>query len=57
MMLASANYNTPIAELTQLADKVMEVAVPTASKISTQPSSTDLEQLQGDIVSLKQDYN
>ena len=32
MMLASANYNTLIAELTQLANKVMGVPVPTASK-------------------------
>ena len=55
MVLASTSEDTPIAQLAQLADKVMEVSVPTVSKVSVQPSPTALEQLQGEIASLKQE--
>ena len=54
MVLASTSEDTPIAQLAQLADKVMEVSVPTVLKVSVQPSPTALEQLQGEIASLKQ---
>ena len=54
MVLASTNEDTSIAQLAQLADKVMEVSILTVSNVSVQPSPTALEQLQGEIASLKQ---
>ena len=55
MVLASTRDNTPIKKLAQLADKVMEFAIPTISKVPVQPSLNNLEMLQGEIASLKQD--
>ena len=55
MVLASTRDNTPIDELVQLADKVMEVAIPTVSKLTVQPSTHDFESLQGEISSLRQE--
>lgn len=55
MVLASTNNNTLITELAQLANKVMEVTVPTVSKVSVQPSMKELELLQEEIASLKQE--
>ena len=55
MVLASANDSTPIAELAQLADKVLDVAVPMVSKVSVKPSPTEVELLQGEIATLKQE--
>lgn len=43
MVLAFTKEDTPIAKLAQLADKVMEVAVPTMLKVSVQLSPTALE--------------
>jgi len=45
MVLASTNDHTPITELAQLADKVIEVATPTVSKVSVQPNMTEIELL------------
>lgn len=55
MVLAFTNEDTPIAQLAQLANKVMEVVIPTVSKFSVQPNSSILEQLQWGISSLKQE--
>ena len=51
----STRDNTPIDELAQLADKILEVAIPTMSKVSVQSSPNYFEVLQGEIVSLKQE--
>ena len=45
MVLASTRDNTPIDELVHLADKVLEVAIPTVLKVSVQPSPNDFELL------------
>ena len=59
IVLASTNDGTPITELAQLADKVMEVAIPVVSKVSlqspAQPSPTEVELLQGKVVALEQE--
>ena len=55
MVLASTRVNTPIDKLAQLADEVMEVAIPTMSKLAVQPSTHDFESLQGEIASLRQE--
>ena len=55
MVLASTRDNTPIEELAQLADKVMEVAIPTVSKVAVKPSPPDFEMLQGEIAGLRQE--
>ena len=52
MVLASTRSDTPIDELAQLADKIIEVAVPQVTSVSTQPSSSDIESLRAEIVSL-----
>ena len=44
----------PISELTQLGDKITEVAIPEVANVSIQLSSTELESLCAEIVSLKQ---
>ena len=54
MVLASTQGDTSINELAQLADKIIEVAVPQVASVSTQPSSSDIESLRVEIVSLKQ---
>ena len=55
MVLASTRDNTPIEELAQLADKVMEVAIHTVSKVAVKLSPPNFEMLQGEIASLKQE--
>ena len=55
MVLASTNHYTPITELAQLANKVMEVAMLTVSKVSVQLNMTELELLRAEIASLKQE--
>ena len=55
MVLASTRGDTPIDELVQLADKIMEVAVPEVAAVSVaKPDTTLLEQLRQEIASLKQ---
>ena len=55
LVLASTRGNTPVDELAQLADKAMEVAIPTVLKVVVQPSPHEFEVLQGEIASLKQE--
>ena len=55
MVLASTRDNITIDELAQLADKVMEVAISTVSKLAVQPSTHNFESLQGEIASLRQE--
>ena len=56
MVFASTHENTSIEELTQLADRIIEVAVPPlVSNVSTQPSELDL--LKSEITSLTQVVN
>ena len=56
MMIASTNDDTPIEELAQLVDKVMEVAIPTMLKVSDiQSNLNDAEVLQSEIASFKQE--
>ena len=56
MVLASTHENTSIEELAQLADRIIEVAVPPlVSNVSTQPSELDL--LKAEITSLMQVVN
>ena len=54
MVLASTRGETSIDELAQLADKIIEVAVPQVASVSTQPSSSDIESLRAEIISLKE---
>ena len=55
MVVASTRGDTPIDELAQLADKIMEVAVPEVAAVSVaKPDTTLLEQLRQEIASLKQ---
>ena len=49
--------DTPIAELAQLADRIIEVAVPQVANVSVQPRSSDIESLRPEIASLKQQIN
>ena len=56
MVLASTRDNTSIEELAQLADRIIEVAVPpSVSNVSTQPA--ELDQLKAEITSLTQVVN
>ena len=55
MVLASTIDNTPIDKLAQLADKVMEVTIPTVLKVDIQPSTHDFEALQRETASLEQE--
>ena len=62
MVLASTRGDTPIDELTQLADKIIEVAVPQVASVSVQPNhepncTTEIESLRAEIASLKQQIN
>ena len=54
MVLASTRSDMPINELAQLADKITEVTIPEVANVSVQPSSSKLESLHAEIVSLKQ---
>jgi len=55
MVLASANSSTPLAELAQMVDKIVEVAVPSFSAFQTPscPTPTEFEDLHSEIASLK----
>ena len=55
MVLASANSSTSLAELAQMADKIVEVAVPSVSAFQTPscPTPTEFEDLRSEIASLK----
>ena len=44
----------PINELAQLADNITEVAILEIADVSVQPSSSELESLRAEIISLKQ---
>ena len=44
----------PINELAQLADNITEVAILEIADVSVQPSSSELESLCAEIISLKQ---
>ena len=55
MVVVFTRDNKPIDELAQLADKVMEVAILTMSKLAVQPSLHNFEGLQVEIASLKQE--
>ena len=57
MVLASTRSDTPINEIAQLADKIIEVAVPQVASISTQLNSSDIEALRVEIASLKKQIN
>ena len=63
MVLAvSTRGDTPIDELAQLADKIIEVAVPQVVSVSVQPNherncTTEIESLRAEIASLKQQVN
>ena len=45
MVLASTRGDTSINELTQLANKIIEVAIPQVASVYTQPSSSDIKGL------------
>jgi len=55
MILASANSSTPLARLAQMADKIVEVAVPSVSAFQTPscPTPTEFEDLHSELASLK----
>ena len=57
MVLVSTRGDTPINEIAQLADKIIEVALPQISSVSAQPNSSDIEDLRAEIASLKQQIN
>ena len=53
----SIRGDTPINELAQLPNKIMEVAVLEVANVSVQPSSFDIESLCSKIIVLKQQIN
>lgn len=55
MVLASADSSTPLTELAQMADKIVEVAVPSIAAFQTPsyPNPTELEDLRSELASLK----
>ena len=53
MVLASTQSDTPINELAQLADKIIEVAIPEVANVSVQSTPSELESLRAEIVSLQ----
>ncbi len=52
MVLASSD-TTDLQKLAQLADKIVEVTVPTVSAVTARPHTSELEQLRGEITELK----
>ena len=54
MVLASTRSGMPINKLTQLADNINEVAILEIADASVQPSSSEVESLCAEIMSLKQ---
>ena len=57
MVLASMRNDTPINELAQLADKIMEVAIPEVANVSVQLNPSEIESLRAEIINLKQQLN
>ena len=57
MVLASTRNDTPINDLAQLADKIMEVAIPEVAAVSVQPNPSEIESLRAEITDLKQQLN
>ena len=57
MVLASTRNDTPINDLAQLADKIMEVAIPEVAAVSVQPNPSEIESLRAEIIDLKQQLN
>jgi len=55
MVLPSANSYTPLTELAQMADKIVEVALPSVSafQMPSGPTPTEFEDLRLEIASLK----
>ena len=54
VVLASTNSAASLEKLAELADKVMEVAAPSTSKIATPPSlAAEVEQLRGEVAWLE----
>ena len=54
MVLASARDDTPIEELAQLADKIIEVAAPSISTVSSAPLTEEIDSLRKEVHSLTQ---
>jgi hypothetical protein len=53
MVLASTSTSAGLVELAELADKVMEVAVPTVSNVTASPSlATEVESLRAKVAKL-----
>ena len=57
MVLALPQNDTPINELAQLADKIMEVALPEVVTVSVQPNPSEIESLCAEVIDLKQQLN
>ena len=53
MVLTSTQSDTPIDELAQLADKIMEVAIPEVANVSVQSGPSEIENLRAEVVALK----
>ena len=54
MILASTAEGTSLDNLATLADKVMEVAVPTVSSVTVSQLSAEMEQLRSEVTGLKE---
>ena len=54
MVLALTQSGMPINELAQLADNITDMAILEIAGVSVQPSSSELESLRAEIISLKQ---
>ena len=57
MVLVLTRNDTPINKLTQLADKIMEVAIPEVAAASVQLNPSEIESLHAEIIDLKQQLN
>ena len=57
MVLVLPQNDTPINELAQLADKIMEVALPEVITVSVQPNPSEIESLRAEVIDLKQQLN
>lgn len=54
MLLASSPETVTLTNLAQLADRIMEVTLPSVSAVTSTPLSTELDQLRSEISSLRQ---
>jgi len=54
MVLASTSDTVPLMELAQLADRIVEVAIPSVSAVKISPTINELEKLHQDMAKLKQ---